>query len=250
MTCFSLKRGIIEGHTNEYATMMEKLVIFDCDGVLVDSEVIANRIDAQALSSFGYPITTEEYIERFIGLNTKTVCQMILQESGIEIPIDYDVSFLPTLFKAFETELTSLIRPVLEIIDGMKVSRCIVSNSPRNRVLRSLELTKQLSYFQDQSIFTSQQVANGKPAPDLFVYAANQMGYYPENCIVIEDSAAGIEAALAAGMNVIGFLGGGHVEHKGYQEKIYGFNVPIARNSSELLQIMKNLLTTKIVAMA
>lgn len=93
-------------------------------------------------------------------------------------------------------------------------------------------------YFNDRSIFTSQQVSNGKPAPDLFLFAANQMGFYPEDCIVIEDSSAGIEAAISAGMHVIGFLGGGHAHHHWYQEKIHAYNVPIARNYNELLKVL------------
>jgi HAD superfamily hydrolase (TIGR01509 family) len=186
--------------------MMNKLVIFDCDGVLVDSEIVSNRIDAEALTSFGYAITAEESIRRFTGLNAKAVRQIILNESGIEIPLDYLASQQSLVLKAFETELKPLMKPVLEVINEMKISRCVASSSPRNRVIRCLELTEQFIYFNDESIFTSQQVSNGKPAPDLFLFAANQMGFNQEDCIVIEDSAAGIEAAISAGMRVIGFL--------------------------------------------
>ncbi len=201
--------------------MMNKSVIFDCDGVLVDSDIISNRIDAEALTSFGYPITVEESIRRFTGLNTKAVRQIILNESTMDIPLDDLNSQQPTVLKAFETERISLIKRVLEILDKKKISRRVASSSQRNRVVRCLELTEQFIYFNDQSIFTSQQVSNGKPAPDLFLFAANQMGFHPEDCIVIEDSSAGIEAAISAGMRVIGFLGGGHAHHHWYQEKIY-----------------------------
>lgn len=219
---------------------MKKLMIFDCDGVLVDSEIISNRIDAEALTSFGYPITAEESVRKFTGLNAKTVRQIILNESGIDVPLDYLNSHQLIVLKAFETELLSLIKPVLEIIDEKKISRCVASSSQRNRVIRCLELTEQFMYFNDRSIFTSQQVANGKPAPDLFLFAANQMGFKPEDCIVIEDSAAGIEAAIAAGMHVIGFLGGGHAHSDWYQEKIQSYNVPIARNCNELLKVLND----------
>lgn len=224
---------------------MNKLVIFDCDGVLVDSEIISNRIDAEALTSFGYPITAEESIRRFTGLNAKAVRQIILTETGIDIPLDYLTSQQPIVLKAFEKELNSLIKPVLEKINEMKVSRCVASSSPRNRVIRCLELTEQFIYFNDQSIFTSQQVSNGKPAPDLFLFAANQMGFKPEDCIVIEDSSAGIEAAISAGMHVVGFLGGGHAHHQWYQEKIDAYDVPITKNHHELLQILKELLSNQ-----
>lgn len=227
--------------------MMNKLVIFDCDGVLVDSEIISNRIDAEALTSFGYPITAEESIKRFTGLNAKAVRKIILNESGIDIPLDYLTSQQPIVMKAFETELSSLIKPVLESINEMKISRCVASSSPRNRVILCLELTEQFIYFNDQSIFTSQQVSNGKPAPDLFLFAANQMGFKTKDCIVIEDSAAGIEAAVSADMRVIAFLGGGHARHDWYQEKIQAYDVPIARNCNELLQVLENLLQTQLL---
>jgi HAD superfamily hydrolase (TIGR01509 family) len=221
---------------------MKKLVIFDCDGVLVDSEIIANRIDAEALTAIGYTITTEESIRRFTGLNAKTVSQIILNESGLNIPLEYLSSQQPILLEAFEMELLSLMKPILEFTKEMKTNRCVASSSPRNRVIRCLELTEQLMFFNDQSIFTSQQVLKGKPAPDLFLFAASQMECLPEDCIVVEDSAAGIEAAIAAGMKVIGFLGGSHARFDWYQERIEKYNVPIAKNCDELLSILKSLL--------
>lgn len=221
---------------------MNKLVIFDCDGVLVDSEMIANRIDAEALTSFGYQITTEESIRRFTGLNAKAVHQIILNESGKDIPLDYLDSQQPIVLKAFETELLPLITPVLEFIKEMKISRCVASSSPRNRVIRCLELTEQFLFFNDRSVFTSQQVAKGKPAPDLFLFAASQMGCSPENCIVIEDSFVGIEAAISAGMEVICFLGGSHANFDWYRERIADYHVPIAKNCNELLSVLKHLL--------
>lgn len=220
------------------STIMNKLVIFDCDGVLVDSEIISNRVDAEALTSFGYPITTEESIKRFTGLNAKAVRQTILKESGIDIPLEYLNSQQQVVLKVFETELVSLIKPVLEAIDKRQISRCVASSSPRNRVVRCLELTEQFLYFNHESIFTSQQVVNGKPAPDLFLFAASQMGFKPADCIVIEDSFAGIEAAISAGMYVIGFLGGSHAHHPWYHEKVHAYEVPIAKNSNDLLMLL------------
>lgn len=222
--------------------MMNKLVIFDCDGVLVDSEIIANRIDAEALTSIGYEITTEESIKRFTGLNAKMVRQIILNESGKDIPLEYLSSQQPILLKAFEMELLPLMKPVLELVEEMKINRCVASSSPRNRVIRCLELTDQFRFFSDESIFTSQQVLKGKPAPDLFLFAANQMECSPKNCIVIEDSVVGIEAAIAADMKVVCFLGGDHARFEWYQERIEKYNVPIAKNCDALLSILKSLL--------
>ena len=221
---------------------MNKLVIFDCDGVLVDSEIISNRVDAEALTSFGYPITTEESIRRFTGLNAKTVRQIILNESGIDIPLDYLTLQQPIVMKSFETELVPLIKPVLETIEEMEVSRCVASSSSKDRVIRCLELTGQFMFFTHQSVFTSQQVSKGKPAPDLFLFAASQMGFSQKDCIVIEDSFAGIEAAVSAHMQVIGFLGGSHAYFDWYQAKINSYDIPIAKSCDELLSILKNIL--------
>lgn len=222
--------------------MMNKLVIFDCDGVLVDSEIIANRIDAEALTSIGYKISTEESIRRFTGINAKTVREIILNESGQDIPLDYLSSQQSIVLKAFEMELLPLMKPILELIEDMKINRCVASSSPRSRVIRCLELTDQIMFFKDQSIFTSQQVLKGKPAPDLFLFAASQMKCHPGNCIVIEDSFAGIEAAIAADMKVIGFLGGSHANFDWYQERIEKYDVPIAKNCEDLASILKSLL--------
>ncbi len=229
---------------------MSKLLIFDCDGVLVDSEVIANRIDAEALTSLGYALTTEDSIRRFTGMNAETVRQLIKHESGIDLPPDYLAAKQPILFRAFETELSSLIKPVLEAINEMKISLCVASSSPRTRVMRCLEMTEQLAYFTDRSIFTSEQVSKGKPAPDLFLFAADQMGFKPADCIVIEDSSAGIEAAIAAGMQVVGFLGGSHARYDWYRQKINIHAVPVANHGSELLHILKDVLCFSIPALA
>ncbi|MDB6081407.1 MAG: hypothetical protein JWO53_679, partial [Chlamydiia bacterium] len=145
------------------------------------------------------------------------------------------------VLQAFERELCPLIQPILEAVDEMGISRCVASSSPRDRVIRSLELTDQMKYFTEDSIFTSQQVAKGKPAPDLFLLAAKQMGYGPKDCIVIEDSFVGIEAARSAGMSIIGFLGGSHARYEWYEKKMQEYGIPIAKNCTELLQTLKKL---------
>ena len=222
---------------------MKKLVIFDCDGVLVDSEIIANRIDAEALTSIGYAITTEESIRRFTGMNAQSVQQIILKESGIEISIDFMNSTQSTVLEAFEKELAPLMEDVLTVLDRVKIPRCVASSSSRKRVMYSLERTGLFKFFDEQSIFTSQQVTRGKPAPDLFLFAAHEMGVEPANCIVIEDSSAGIQAALAAGMQVIGFLGGTHARYEWYQEKIAAFRIPVAYNTHELKRVLHGMLS-------
>lgn len=216
--------------------MSKKLVIFDCDGVLVDSEIVASRVFAEAMTAFGYPLSTEESICRFTGISEQAARQMIMHESNIDIPVDYWTLQQPHLFMAYERELKALMLPILEMLKIQDVTCCVASNSAKNHVVRCLELTDQLSYFNDPSIFTAQQVAKGKPAPDLFLLAAKEMGFEPKDCIVIEDSLAGIEAAIAANMQVLAFLGGSHAGFDSYQTKISAYGVPVMQNCEELTQ--------------
>lgn len=212
-----------------------KLIIFDCDGVLVDSELLANHIHAEALCSYGYPITGEESLKKFTGLSEQAVCQILL-EAGIRLPLDYWEKQTPHVLKRYKTELNPLMHAVLPTLHTKNIARCVASNNLREHVVQALACTNQLSYFHDSTIFTSQQVQQGKPAPDLFLFAAREMGFEPQDCIVIEDSPVGITAALSAGMQVIGFLGGGHAQPSWYQEKIHTYQIPVANNDQDLLE--------------
>lgn len=243
MTYFALRQDGREAQTSDYHIMMEKLLIFDFDGVLVDSELIKNRIEAQALSSHGYLISLEECIKKFIGQTPKNICEAIFAETAIEIACSYTEALQPIILQHFEMGLKSLITPLLELIDAMKINRCIVSHSPKNRLLKALEITDQMQFFDQNSIFTTQDTSQ----EDMFLFAAKQMRFAPENCIVIEDSFLGIEAALSIGMPVIGFLGASHSNFNWYHEKMYSYDVPIARSCHELLQILKGMLMSKIV---
>ncbi len=214
---------------------MKNLIIFDCDGVLVDSEFISCKVFSEALLKYGYPISTEECVKRFTGLNENTCRQMIMEESRINIPPDYWTLEQPNLLKAYETELTPLLQPVLEMLDVLKIPRCVASNGSKNHVLNCLEFTKQLDYFTDKSIFSAQQVQKPKPAPDLFLFAAQEMGVKPENCIVIEDSSTGAHAAIAAGMQVLMFLGGTHARFSWYRSQVAIHDKPMLSTCHELL---------------
>lgn len=187
--------------------MAENLIIFDCDGVLVDTEFVSSRVFSEALSNYGYSISTEECIKRFTGINAEDCRQVIMEESGIKLPEDYWIQQQPALHKAYETELTALMTPVLELLNILQIPRCVASNSSSSHIFHCLKSTKQFHYFSDHTIFSAHQVAKAKPAPDLFLFAAKQMGFKPENCIVIEDSSTGARAAMAAGMQVMMFLG-------------------------------------------
>ena len=218
---------------------MKDLIIFDCDGVLVDSEVIGCQIDAQYITALGYPITTENFIKKYAGMSDKTMAITLKKDTNIIIPEDYLEKRFALILEAFETNLHPLMDPILSQINTLNVDYCIASGSRRERVIRSLEITNQMKYFDKNSIFTAQQVEKGKPAPDLFLFAAKQKNSIPKNCIVIEDSCPGIQAAQAANMAVIGFLGGEHAKPKEYQDSIKAFNIPIAYNTETLWVLIK-----------
>lgn len=215
--------------------MHENLVIFDCDGVLVDSEFIASRIFSEALSHYGYQISSEECLKRFTGVDENTCREIIMKETGLPIPEDYWALQKSKLLSAFESDLKPLLDPILNILNTFKISRCVASNSSRSHVLHSLKITDQLKYFSDNSIFNASQVAKPKPAADLFLFAAKEMGVKPENCVVIEDSSIGAEAAVAAGMQVILFVGGGNAQFDWYQTQMAKHQKPMVSTCHELL---------------
>lgn len=216
--------------------MQKKLVIFDCDGVLVDSEIIAHRVVAEMLQQQGCRLTIEDSIREFTGVNKQRSQEILCEKYGVDVSDDFWDCGQSRVLDAFERDLIALNQPVLSELVRKNVSVCVASSSHRQRVLKALEVTDQLVYFPHQAIFTSQQVARGKPAPDLFLFAAAEMGFSPEDCIVIEDSPAGIEAALAANMAVVGFLGGSHAHFPWYRERIQSYSVSTANHSLDLLE--------------
>lgn len=184
------------------------LIIFDCDGVLVDSEVISCRAHANALTRHGYPITSEQVSRRFLGRSTKQANLEIETELGRKLPEAYHGDLQDELFRSFEADLEA-IRGIHDVLDVVTQAVCVASSGSHQRMQVSLGSTG-LHERLAPNIFSSSQVKNGKPAPDLFLFAANQMRMPPERCVVIEDSLAGIAGARAAGMTVFGFCGGSH----------------------------------------
>ncbi|MBC9878096.1 HAD family hydrolase [Bradyrhizobium sp. INPA01-394B] len=184
------------------------LIIFDCDGVLVDSEVISCQAHADVLTRHGYPITAEQVSARFLGRATKQANLEIESELGRKLPEAYHGDLQDELFRAFEADLEA-IRGIHDVLDVVTQAVCVASSGSHERMRVSLGCTSLYERFA-LNIFSSSQVANGKPAPDLFLFAAREMGVSPERCVVVEDSLAGIAGARAAGMKVFGFYGGSH----------------------------------------
>jgi len=184
------------------------LVIFDCDGVLIDSEIIFGRVLGECLIAADFPITMTEAMVLGFGKNRVTLTAEIAARFQRTLPDGFFETFRAHVDIAFENELTA-IPGIEDLLAVLPAPRCVASNSHLDRVRHALSVTQLLPLF-DPHVFSASQVAQGKPAPDLFLFAAQQFGAPRENCIVVEDSAVGVAAAVAAGMPVVGFCGSRH----------------------------------------
>ena len=184
------------------------LVIFDCDGVLIDSEIVAARLEAEAITALGLPMTAETICSRFAGTTTKEVWQTLERELGRPLPPGFFESHLAHVREVFSRELEAIpgARVALEALDR---PYCVASSTRLPALVDNLA-TCGLVDLLDGRVFSASQVKRAKPAPDVFMFAASQMGADPAECLVIEDSVAGVLAARAADMRAIGFVGGGH----------------------------------------
>jgi len=180
------------------------LVVFDCDGVLVDSERLAVRTEAEILSSLGWPLTEAEIVERFVGRSAAHMRREIERHLGRTL--DWDAEFEPRYREVFERELVA-VPGIGEALDGITSPVCVASSGSHEKMRFTLGKTGLFDHFEGR-IFSADQVAHGKPAPDIFLFAAEQMGASPDRCAVVEDSVSGVTAGLAAGMAVFAFAGG------------------------------------------
>jgi HAD superfamily hydrolase (TIGR01509 family) len=187
--------------------MRYDLVIFDNDGVLVDSEPLSNRHLAAYLTELGHPTTYEDSIRDYMGSAMHRVHDLIEERTGQRLPADFDDVFHARVFAAFERELKPVpgVADVLEKLRADGVPYCVASSGSHERIRVGHRAAGLDRFFDDARIFSSQDVGRGKPAPDLFLYAAERMGTAPERCVVVEDSPLGVQAAVAAGMDVYGF---------------------------------------------
>jgi len=180
------------------------LVIFDCDGVLVDSERLAVRTESEILSTLGWPLTESDIVERFVGRSAEYMHREIERQLGRTV--DWDTEFELRYKEVFEDQLVP-VAGVVEALDQIMVPTCVASSGSRAKIRFTLGLTGLLDRFGDR-IFSADEVPHGKPAPDIFLYAADQMGVQPRRCAVIEDSVFGVSAGSAAEMAVFAFAGG------------------------------------------
>lgn len=208
------------------------LVIFDCDGVLVDSEPLVNRIHADLLAELGYAVTEAELLERFLGTSDAEMLRVLQRESGRELPPDYAERIMARVERDYR-RLLQAIPGIHDALTAIVQPVCVASSSVPAQLRLALDCTGLLSRF-DPNLFSAAMVAHGKPAPDLFLYAAERMGAAPADCVVVEDSLFGIEAARAAGMTAIGFCGGGHCR-PGHSDRLR------ARGAGRVIERMSDL---------
>ena len=179
---------------------MTKLVLCDCDGTLVDSELLGNRALAETLGLHGYTITEHEATDRFKGMKLAHTIGIIEKESGLTMPAEFEGSFRHRMAEIFESSLVA-IEGAKELVESFAVDFCVVSNGPTGKIEQGLRLTGLLPHFEG-NVFSAYEIGIWKPEPGLFQYVADKFERKPSDCIVIEDSLPGIEAGIAAGMLV------------------------------------------------
>lgn len=208
------------------------LLIFDCDGVLVDSEHLACAALAEIMTTLGHSMTADEAMLAFAGRSLKDVLARAERLLSRPIPEDLGEQAAVQLMARFRRELQA-VAGVKEAIAALPYRRCVASSSDPGRLTLSLDVTG-LSALFGNNVFSAVEVANGKPAPDLFLLAARRLGEDPSSCIVIEDSVLGVEAAGAAGMAAIGFAGASHA-NRGLAERL------VAAGAEPVIDSMANL---------
>ncbi|AXT40607.1 HAD family phosphatase [Alteromonas sp. BL110] len=193
-------------------TTTVKLVIFDCDGVLIDSEVLSMEAWQEVLTDYNISLSKQYFIDHFLGKSVEHVEKILTTHFCFELTDAVIEGFHALLYEKFEHSLrrTPGVINVLSNLDAHNIPYCVATSSSPERTTKALKSTGLFSYFEGR-IFTRSMVKNGKPAPDLFLHAAATMGIKPENCLVIEDSQPGLAAAVAAKMNSFHFTGGAHL---------------------------------------
>ena len=192
--------------------MHTELIIFDCDGTLSDSEVAHNKVISDLLADMGYPLYTLDYcLENFAGRGMPYVMNAIETREDIRLP----ESFLTDYTTGFVKSIPTSVKPVEHAVESVDLLSkdykiCVASNGEFENIMESVKALGLYDYFGDERIFSKDQVERGKPAPDLFLFAAEQMGVAPEKAVVVEDSVTGVKAGAAAGMITLGITAAHH----------------------------------------
>jgi HAD superfamily hydrolase (TIGR01509 family) len=191
---------------------MYDLVIFDCDGVLVDSEHLSCEVLIALLQSFGVELDSDYVRRHFLGRSFPTVAAGIRRDFAVALPEDFEAVYRASLLDLFASRLR--VTPGLgAVLDALRVPDCVATSSSPPRTSRALDIVGLTARFAGR-VFTASEVPNGKPAPDLFLHVAARSGAAPARCLVIEDSAPGLMAAVAAGMPSLHYSGGTHLRDR------------------------------------
>jgi HAD superfamily hydrolase (TIGR01509 family) len=185
------------------------VVIFDCNGVLVDSEPLATQIVSQEFMRAGFRLTPEIVAHYFTGRRPADMFRDVELAAGRKLPAGFAATVAGATLRHFRAELQAT-KHVALALSWLRGPKCVASSSSYDRIRLSLECTGLIRFF-EPNLFSASEVKNGKPAPDLFLHAAAKMRVRPADCVVVEDSVVGVAAGVAAGMTVVGFTGGGHV---------------------------------------
>jgi HAD superfamily hydrolase (TIGR01509 family) len=211
-----------------------ELVIFDCDGVLVDSERLAVRVESGFLTELGWPLTQDEVVERFMGRTDQYMHDAIEAQLGDRLPAGWKDQFHRRYREAYAAELVP-VDGITEALDQITVPTCVASGGSHDKLRFTLGHTGLYERFEGR-IFSGYEVANGKPAPDLFLHAAARMGAEPARCAVVEDSLFGVLAARAAGMPAFGYTGGGLIP----PERLEGEATVVFEDMRQLPRLLAN----------
>ncbi len=219
-----------------------KLIIFDNDGVLVDSEIIGHQINAIELTKLGFKLSTEKSIDLLTGIIKNHFDDIMMQEYGKVVPEADITTMTQKIEDTIERELQPVmhITSVLDYLTKHNINKCIASNGVLDYIKKTLAITKLNHYFKAQEIFSAPYLKS-KPEKDVFMQCAYHFNLDPKDCLAIEDSVLGIQAAKAAGMQVIGFLGGTHASYAMYRDKIIQAKPTLViETSNALLSLLKS----------
>jgi HAD superfamily hydrolase (TIGR01509 family) len=189
---------------------MPALLIFDCDGTLIDSERLYNLAWVEVLGRYGLPWTVDDCARRLMGLPLSDCYAVVAQELGRKLPADFQDQVFAATDRIFARDGLQVIDGVPEVLAVLPQPKCVASSGLHDHVLENLERTDLLRHFGVERVFTVSMAPRGKPAPDIFLLAARAMGVAPRDCVVIEDSVPGVLGGRAAGMRVLGYGGNHH----------------------------------------
>ncbi|MBB3697011.1 HAD-IA family hydrolase [Flammeovirga yaeyamensis] len=190
--------------------MKIKAIIFDCDGVLVDSESITMKVFIELFAKYGATMTYQEALDKFVGKAFNQILDCIEEEYDVELPSDFEDQFRAQTFAAFKTDIQP-IEGIKEVLSQLKLPYAVASNGPMSKMQLNLTTTGLIQYF-DHHLYSAYDLKAWKPDPKLFIHAATQLGFSPEECLVIEDSLSGVEAALNGGFKVMAYVDGAEKE--------------------------------------